>query len=123
MKIVPVDVHLPYRIAGHNVLIRESKLWPCVSMCGWMGFGIQRPINDGQLFFFFTFRLNLGLFRNNLLVYNKMNTKMYRADSTDTISPQNNPYVTNAYQILLIRHILLLHSFQSWLCNKLTTHE
>ena len=87
-----------------------------------MGFGIQRPINDGQLFFF-TFRRNPGLFRNNLLVYNKMNTKMYPADSTDTISPQNNPYVTNAYQILLIRDILLLHSFQSWLCNKLTTHE
>ena len=40
-----------------------------------------------------------------------MNIKMYRADSTDTISLQNNPYVTNAYQILLIRHILLLHSF------------
>ena len=64
-----------------------------------------------------------GLFRNNLLVYNKMNTKMYRADSTDTIFPQTNPYVTNAYQISPIRQILLLHSFQSWLCNKLTTNE
>ena len=26
-------------------------------------------------------------------------------------------------QISPIRQILLLHSFQSWLCNKLTTHE
>ena len=68
-------------------------------MCGWMDFGIQRSINDGQLFLRF--------------YYNKMNRKMYRADSTDTISPQTNPYVTNAYQISPIRQILLLHSFQS----------
>ena len=82
-----------------------------------MGFGIQRPINDGQLF------LRFAQIGNNLLVYNEMNTKMYRTDSTDTISPQTNPYVTNAYQISLIRQTLLLHSFQSWLCNKFTTHE
>ena len=61
-------------------------------MCGWMGFGIQRPTNDGQLFYFFY------------------------------VSPKSlqKQFIS---QILLIQHILLLHSFQSWLFNKLTSHK